>query len=80
MLKDYLSTHSWKTTSAGLLAVIGGITQLVFSIKEKKFTQESVTIAATATLTGLGLLFARDNNKTSDDVGAVTKDSTIQNK
>ena len=51
---------NWKTTSAGILLIIGGVTRLVFAIVHKQFTEESVTTTSTAILTGLGMLLAKD--------------------
>ncbi len=59
---------SWKTTSAGILTIIGALVSLWF---ERHFlTPEIVMAAATAVLTGIGLILARDNDKTSEDAGA----------
>lgn len=63
-----MNLTSWKTTSAGVLAIVGGITRLVFAIKAGNVTEEAISTAATAILAGLGLIFARDNNVTSEDV------------
>lgn len=58
---------NWKTTTTGLIAIIGGINLLIFS---SPVTPEIITAAATAILTGAGFLFARDGDKTSEQVGA----------
>lgn len=63
-----MTATSWKTTSAGVLAIVGGLTRLVFAIKAGNITEEAIITAATAILTGVGLMFARDNNVTSEDV------------
>ncbi len=65
-----MNMTSWKTTSAGILAIVGGITRIAFAIKAHAVTEEAVITAATAILTGLGLMFARDNNVTSEQVQA----------
>lgn len=61
---------SWKTTSLGILAIVGGLTRLYFAYKVGGFTEEAIMTAATGVLSGVGLLFARDNDKSSEDVGA----------
>jgi hypothetical protein len=61
---------SWKTTSAGIAAVLGGLVTLYFSYKAGTLNEGSITAAVTAILGGLGLIFARDNDKSSEDVGA----------
>lgn len=60
--------NSWKTTSAGLLTIIGALVTLWFH--RAGLTPEIVMGCATAVLTGIGLILARDNDKTSEDVGA----------
>ena len=60
---------NWKTTSAGIAAIVGGITGLVFMWQNGTWAEAGVTAAVTSILTGLGLLFARDANTTSVDMG-----------
>lgn len=67
-----LFAGSWKTTSAGLLMILGGLVHIGFSIKNKTFTEPDIMAQLTLILGGVGLMFARDNNKTSEDAGAVT--------
>lgn len=64
---------SWKTTSAGILSIVGGLVRLGFAIKAKELSEEAIMTIATTILTGVGLLFARDNNKTSEQVGLPVK-------
>ncbi len=60
--------NSWKTTSTGILAIVGALVTLWF--ERHRLTPEIVMAAATAVLTGIGLILARDNDKTSEDAGA----------
>lgn len=60
---------SWKTTSAGLLMIIGGIVHIGFSIYHKIMTEQDMMSQAVLIVGGIGLMSARDNNKTSKDVG-----------
>lgn len=53
---------NWKTTSAGILAIVGGVCGLLFA--NHPLTQEAILISATSILTGIGLIFAKDNNVT----------------
>jgi len=71
MLKA-ITAGSWKTTSAGILTIIGALSNLGFAIKNRAVDQTTITVTATAVLTGIGLMLARDNNKTSADVGIDT--------
>ena len=66
---------SWKTKSSGILAVIGGVCMLVFA---KVIDQAVIMASSTAILTGIGLIFARDNNKTSEDVGIQTPEKVAR--
>jgi len=61
---------SWKTTSAGLLAILGAITHVVFAILHKNIDETTVMTAGTAIVGGVGLIAARDNNVTSEQAGA----------
>ncbi len=60
---------SWKTTTAGILAVVGGIVRFYFAVKAGQVTEEAITTSLTAILSGIGLIVARDNDKSSEDVG-----------
>ena len=60
---------SWKTTTAGILAVVGGIVRFYFAAKAGQVTEEAITTSLTAILSGIGLIVARDNDKSSEDVG-----------
>lgn len=62
---------SWKTTLAGIAAIIAAVALAIAS----EFDADPATIAdwgaAIAALSaGLGLLFARDNDKSSEQVAA----------
>jgi hypothetical protein len=61
-------TKSWKTTSAGILAIIGGVTRLIFAIRSGDFSEEAIMTSATAILAGVGLLFAKDNDVTGGTI------------
>jgi hypothetical protein len=61
---------SWKTTSAGILAIAGGVTRMVLSVMHHAVTEEAVMTSLTAVMTGIGLIFARDNDVTSEQAGA----------
>jgi len=60
---------NWKTTSGGIAAVAGGIAGLYFSYKNGTLNEGTVTAYITSILTGLGLMFARDSNVSSVDMG-----------
>lgn len=53
---------NWKTTSAGIVAIAGGISTIAFAAVEKHITPELITASLTAILTGIGLIFAKDHN------------------
>lgn len=63
-----MSTTSWKTTSAGILAIVGALVGLYFTIKNKTVTAESITGCVSAILVGIGLLVAKDSNVTGGNV------------
>ena len=59
---------SWKTTSAGLLMIVGGATRLMFAIKSGNFTEEAIMSSSTLIVGGIGLVFAKDSNVTGGNV------------
>lgn len=64
-------TANWKTTSAGLLAIIGGCTTLYFN--RGALTETVVLSAATAIVSGIGLVLGRDADKSSEQSRGVEK-------
>lgn len=67
--------RSWKTTSFGIAAIAGALVRLAFAIISHNFTEEAVTTCISGTLTGIGLLFAKDGNVTGGSVVSI-KDKT----
>ena len=61
--------RSWKTTSAGLTMLITSVVALVMALRSEHADQTVVTTAIGGIVGGLGLLVARDNDKSSEDVG-----------
>lgn len=51
---------NWKTTSAGIVTILGGVLTIVYAVKEGKVTAELITGAVSAILGGVGLIFASD--------------------
>lgn len=70
-----LSSKSWKTTSAGLLTIAGAAANTWFNWHN--LNEALVMINVTQILSGIGLIVARDNDKTSTDVGVSTKPENI---
>ena len=60
---------SWKTTSLGLAAILGVLVHLGFALKNDTLTEADLTLQIPILLGGLGLIFSRDNNKTSKELG-----------
>jgi len=63
---------SWKTKLCGVLGIVASaITMIAQPILDGiPSTEPQWTAFATAAATAIGLLFARDNDKTSEQVGA----------
>lgn len=66
---------SWKTSLGGVIFAIGGVTQVVVEIAQALSNSENPKLRSVgimvATLGGALMgLAARDNNKTSEQVGA----------
>lgn len=53
---------NWKTTMAGIIAIVGGVVALYFAAKNKKIDEATITASLTSILTGVGLIFAKDFN------------------
>jgi len=58
---------SWKTTAAGIFAILGGLGTILHGVLTEEPTQWEVALTSIAS--GIGLLCARDNNRSSEDVG-----------
>jgi hypothetical protein len=62
---------SWKTTVAGIAGIVIAIASCVQSLFDgDPATVPNYEIALAAVITGLGLIFARDNNVSSEAAGA----------
>lgn len=59
---------SWKTTLAGVGAIVGGIAIALKAVAAGDFSKFPEVIAAVTA--GIGLIAARDNNVTSEQAGA----------
>lgn len=53
---------NWKTTSAGLTMIIGGIIHLVYAVKSHALTEADCTTTVLAIITGFGFIAAGDAN------------------
>jgi hypothetical protein len=60
MIKNLLV--NWKTTSAGLLMIIGSTVHLVYAVKDGTANENTWTISLTAVVGGVGLIFAGDSS------------------
>jgi hydrogenase/urease accessory protein HupE len=62
---------SWKTSAAGIAAIVVAIASCVQAAFDgDPATVPSYEVAIAAVITGLGLLFARDNAVSSESAGA----------
>lgn len=68
---SFTSSVSWKTSSAAIASIIATILSLVVVplIDSDESTKPQYAEAVSIISAGVGLLFARDNNKTSEDIG-----------
>lgn len=65
--------HNWKTTSSGLIMIIGSVVHLVFSIIDHTATESIWTVSLTAIVAGFGLMFASDSARVKEVAKAVDK-------
>jgi hypothetical protein len=64
-------SKSWKTTTAGIAAIVAAVaTALVALFDADPMTLPDWGAVGAAFMAGVGLLAARDNDKSSEDVGA----------
>ena len=62
---------SWKTTVAGICAILAAVAgALAAELDGDPATTANWTAVIAAVVAGLGLIAARDNDKSSEDVGA----------
>ena len=56
--------RNWKTSSIGILAIVGAIIHLIFEIKAKTATEQTWTLTIGGIVTGIGFLVSKDFNVT----------------
>lgn len=62
---------SWKTTVTGVAAILTAVGAALTALFDNDpNTTLDVTVTASAIMAGIGLIFARDNNVSSEDAGA----------
>lgn len=62
---------SWKTTALGISTILAAVTAIVQALLDADpATNPDFTVAIAAITSGIGLIFARDNNVTSEKAGA----------
>ena len=62
---------SWKTTTCGVAAILAAVANAVVALTDgNPATNPEWTVVLAAIMAGVGLLKARDNDRTSEDVGA----------
>lgn len=63
--------NSWKTTVLGISAILAAVSAIVQALLDNDpATNPDFTVAVAAIMSGVGLIFARDNNVTSEKAGA----------
>ncbi|HEY0098644.1 MAG TPA: hypothetical protein VGB76_06785 [Pyrinomonadaceae bacterium] len=64
--------NSWRTSVIGAVLIVGAVASLVISalVNKRVPATEDLMLAGGSIATGVGLISARDNNKSSEDVGA----------
>jgi predicted Zn-dependent protease len=68
---------SWKTSLAGVASILTGLLALVHSGQNGTITTADITTALTAITAGVGLIFARDNNVSSEEAGATLQQKAV---
>lgn len=65
---------NWKTTSAGLVMIIGSVIHVIFAVRSGTATEGVWTASVTAIVAGLGLMFAGDATKGKQDLEAAKEE------
>jgi hypothetical protein len=68
---DFFKHNSWKTSGAGIAAILVAVGSAITAVTDNDPTT-SIDVGAliAALMAGIGLIFARDNNKSSEDIGS----------
>ena len=53
----------YKTTTTGIVMVVGSLTALIYAVRSKSLDQATVTGSLTGIFGGIGLIFAKDSTK-----------------
>jgi hypothetical protein len=62
---------SWKTTVTGVAAILTAVGAALTALFDNDpATNIDIAVTVAAVMSGIGLIFARDNNVTSEDAGA----------
>lgn len=64
--------NSWRTSVIGAVLIVGALASLAISalVNKRVPAADELMIAGGSIATGIGLIQARDNNKSSEDAGA----------
>jgi hypothetical protein len=64
--------NSWRTSVIGAVLIVGALASLVISAvaNRRAPAADELVVAGGTIATGIGLINARDNNKSSEDAGA----------
>jgi drug/metabolite transporter (DMT)-like permease len=64
--------NSWRTSVIGAVLIIGAVASLAISalVNKRALAADELVFAGGTIATGIGLINARDNNKSSEDAGA----------
>ena len=67
MFKKKTKKRSWKTSLSGVVTILAGVGQVVWAVTHNTEPQWAVSTAVI--VAGIGLLYSRDDNRSSRDVG-----------
>jgi hypothetical protein len=59
-----MTATSWKTTSAGIVMIVGALVGLFFAYKNNALNETNIMAGVTAILGGIGLIFSKDADVT----------------
>lgn len=70
MTTTAIAKKSWKTTAGGIAAILGAISTVIIAFANGTLDATILATAGTAIVAAVGLIFARDDDKSSEEVGA----------
>ncbi len=70
-----MKSNSWKTTATGVLMILGALITIATTFLQSGHLPDSMPLLIGTIIGGVGLIKARDDDKTSEETGAKARES-----